>query len=153
LADEISNFSNEISDMRDIQRKVVENYREEIEELRKQRNMMLNNKPKSDYLALNQEFEDFNEGKFLFLHKINDVGVEKLRNILKKQVDDIKLEKPLSVSDSKKEDIQINLINKEFDDLKAKIQEDMLKCNNEYNQGIDYINKAVTRSKARYFYI
>lgn len=64
LADEINTFSNEISDMRDMQKKLVDNYRIEIEELRRQRDAMLNQKPEINYLDLNRDFEDFNQGKF-----------------------------------------------------------------------------------------
>ena len=37
LATEIANFTNQISDMREMQKKLVENYKIEIEELRKQK--------------------------------------------------------------------------------------------------------------------
>ena len=47
-----------------MQQKLVNNYKEEIEDLRRQRNFLLSNKPKTDYLKLNQEFIDFNQGKF-----------------------------------------------------------------------------------------
>ena len=49
--------------MREMQQQLVNSYKAEIEELRRQRDFVLNQgSSKSDYIQLNQDFKSFNEG-------------------------------------------------------------------------------------------
>lgn len=65
LADEIVNYTNQLSDMRDMQHTLVQRYKQEIEDLRQQRDHMLHQKGSSmDYLTMNQDFKTFNDGRW-----------------------------------------------------------------------------------------
>jgi len=107
--------------------------------LREQRNLMNNmHKPKS-YIELNQDFESFHN------------GVEKLRQHLKQEVEEIEVEVP-SLPKAKKDtkESTSQVFKAEIDNLKSKIQQDMIDEQEQYNKEIDTMNDAHNRFKQRH---